>query len=196
MTPWIIAGISAASAYLIGSTPCGVISSRLLATVDPRLMGSGNIGATNVLMVGGKGAALLTLAGDMAKGWIPVMVARSLFTHDLLVLTVGLSTILGHLFPLYLKFRGGKGVATSFGVLLGLSPLTAAITFIAWLIPVLIWRYASVGALVASSLLPVILLGVEKKPDYVLFGTAVTLLVYLRHRENIARLIHGQEKGI
>ncbi len=183
-------------AYLVGSIPSGVWVARACGGGDLRQSGSGNIGATNALRVLGKKAAALTLMGDMLKGAIPVGIARVLDFREEALLLVGLGAILGHLFSLYLGFRGGKGVATSFGVFLAMVPAVAATCLVVWGCGTYFGKYASVGALAAFSALPFATFFWTGKISLVLFSVLVSTLVCLRHAENIRRLIAGTEKAL
>lgn len=163
--------------------------------VNLKKAGSGNIGATNVLRTTGKGPALLTLIGDSLKGVCAVLIARYFDVGVLFEGLVGLFAVLGHNFSLFLKFRGGKGVATSLGVLTIYSPQTGLFTIIIWLMTVLITRYSSLGALVSFGLLPLssLFLGErEKMPVFLI----LTVLIFIRHRENIHRIIKGTESKV
>ena len=184
----------ASLAFLLGSLPTGLLIAKVRG-VDLKETGSGNIGATNVLRTTGKGPALLTLIGDSAKGAVAVLIARYFGAGVFFEGVVGLCAVLGHNFSLFLKFRGGKGVATSLGVLTIYSPQTGLFTIIIWLMTVLITRYSSLGALVSFGLLPLgalVLDSREKVP--VLF--LMTLLIFVRHKDNIRRIIKGTEPRI
>jgi glycerol-3-phosphate acyltransferase PlsY len=180
--------------YLLGSIPFGLILTRLAGTRDIRTIGSGNIGATNVLRTGHKGLAAATLAGDMLKGTVAVILARQLLGADA-ALSAAAGAFLGHLFPVWLKFRGGKGVATYIGVLLGLV-WPAALAFCAiWLAVASLTRYSSLSALLASAATPAILWALGHPHEAVLF-VGLSALVFLMHRENIARLLSRTETRI
>jgi glycerol-3-phosphate acyltransferase PlsY len=181
-------------AYLLGSVPSGLWISNFMRGIDPRLSGSGNIGATNVLRVTGKKEAALTLGLDIFKGYLPVVIAKGLGIEAGGVLLVGFSAIIGHVFPVFLKFKGGKGVAVSLGVFLGIIPKMALISVIVWLGGVFWGKYSSIGALAAFGTLPFLALLLKSSPDFVLFSVAVSVLVCLRHKENINRLLKGEEK--
>ena len=185
---WIIA------AYLLGSIPVGLLISRFSQGVDPRQAGSKNIGATNVMRVAGKKAAALTLIGDLLKGFLPVAAARLLDLPEQALLLVGLGAILGHIFPVFLKFKGGKGVATSFGVFLSLAPLIALIALLIWIAGISLSKYSSVGALCAFAALPFLAVLLKPEMKFILFSTIISILVYIRHMENIQRLIAGREE--
>jgi acyl phosphate:glycerol-3-phosphate acyltransferase len=180
--------------YLCGSIPFGLILTRLAGTKDIRSIGSGNIGATNVLRTGRKGLAAATLLGDMLKGTAAVLLADHYFGQDLAVLA-GLGAFFGHLFPVWLKFRGGKGVATYIGILLALA-WPAAIAFcLIWLAIAALTRYSSLAALIASAATPFVLWLISHPTDAKLF-TLLTVLLWIMHRGNIARLANGTEGKI
>jgi acyl phosphate:glycerol-3-phosphate acyltransferase len=190
--------VSAAGAllvgYLIGSIPFGVILTRLAGTQDLRTIGSGNIGATNVLRTGHKALAVATLLGDMLKGTAAVLIALYFFGRNP-ALAAGLGAFLGHLFPVWLRFKGGKGVATYIGVLLGLA-WPAALAFCAiWLAVAAVTRYSSLAALIASAATPAVLLATSSGLEPVLFGV-LTVILWITHRDNIARLLQGTEGKI
>src|SRR5262245_41718912 len=180
--------------YLCGSIPFGVVLTRLAGTQDIRTVGSGNIGATNVLRTGRKALAAATLLGDMLKGTVAVLSVLYLSSRNA-ALAAGLGAFLGHLFPIWLGFKGGKGVATYIGVLLGLS-WPAALAFGAiWLAVAAVTRYSSLSALIASALTPAMLLATTSGLEPVLFGL-LTVILWITHRDNIVRLLHGTEGKI
>lgn len=179
-------------AYLLGSLSSAVIVCHWLGLPDPRAQGSGNPGATNVLRIGSKKAAILTLLGDAAKGFVAVMGARALGVENTALALVGLSAFLGHLFPIFFRFRGGKGVATGFGVTLGLSWPVALLLLVTWALVVAIFRYSSLGAIIAVLLLPAYAL-LFSNPYYVFPLSILALLTLFCHRHNIQRLIQGTE---
>ncbi len=181
-------------AYAIGSIPFGVLISKSMSGIDPRHAGSGNIGATNVLRVAGKKQAILTLVADVLKGLLPVLVAHFFEMEQKSIILIGFSAILGHIFPISLKFKGGKGVAVSLGVFVGIAPEIAAIALIVWIGGVKMGKYSSIGALAAFGALPFLALLLKPEPVFVLFSFAVATLVYFRHKENIFRLVRGEEK--
>jgi glycerol-3-phosphate acyltransferase PlsY len=192
--------------FLIGSIPTGQIIAKSKG-IDLRRVGSGNIGATNVLRAVGKEAAILTLIGDMAKGVVAVVIARTMghgswvmgyeFNEQILIEGImGLSAILGHNFSLFLNFRGGKGVATSLGVLLAFSPHTALLTITIWLLAVKRTRYSSLSALIAFGLLPFSIYMLDYSKEKVIVAIAITILIFARHTANIKRLIQGTESKI
>ncbi len=186
----------AAGAYLLGSIPSGLVVARLLKGPDPRGSGSGNIGATNVLRTLGAKAAILTLAGDLLKGILPVLAAHLLGEGTTLPALAGAAAILGHDFPLFLGFQGGKGVATTFGALLALDPLLAGILAAGWLIAVAVSRISSVGALAGAALAPPACLLLGREGSGLWFPAGAALLLVLRHRRNIGRLLAGTESRL
>ena len=183
-------------AYLVGSIPFGLLVSRALARVDIRRHGSGNIGTANVLRIVGKRAAALTLLGDLLKGFLPVVAARSLGVSELWVAGVGLAAVLGHNWPVYLRFAGGKGVATSFGALLAMTPLPALLGLLTWAAVVLVFRYTSLAALIASVCVPPVILFLTGAGPYLAFSLLAALLIFVRHRDNIKRLWAGTEHRV
>jgi glycerol-3-phosphate acyltransferase PlsY len=189
------AAIAAALAvgYALGSIPFGLLITRMAGLGDIRRIGSGNIGATNVLRTGKKGLAALTLVSDFAKGAAAVLIA-SRWGGDLAI-AAGLGAFLGHLFPVWLGFKGGKGVATYLGVLTGIAP-PAGLAFAAiWLSVAWLSRYSSLSALTASAMTPAVLGLLGNWPGVGLF-TVLTILVFLRHHANIVRLMKGEESRI
>jgi glycerol-3-phosphate acyltransferase PlsY len=180
--------------FIIGSVPFGIIIAKSKG-INLKKVGSGNIGATNVLRSLGKWPAVLTLLGDILKGTAAVAIGRYLGVGPVYEGLVGFSAILGHNFSIFLGFRGGKGVATSLGVLSFYSPQTALFTLIIWLVTVMITKYSSMGALVSFGFLPInILLFDNKGKLFVAF--LITILIYIRHMDNIQRLIKGTERRI
>ena len=182
--------------YLAGSVPTGVILAKLFTTKDIRQEGSGNIGATNVYRVLGARLGVLTLVGDVLKGAIPVFLARTLLGDDLWIAAVALSTFLGHLYPLFLKFRGGKGVATALGIFMVIAPLVVACAAGVFVLVAVIWRYVSLASLAASALMPLFLGIAGYSSVYVGLGLIVGCLIFYRHGDNIKRLREGVEKKI
>jgi len=181
-------------AYLLGSIPSGVLISQKMRGIDPRRAGSGNIGATNILRVVGKKEAALTLLADLLKGLIPVGIALLFGVGSPWVLLIGGSAIIGHIFPVMLKSKGGKGVAVSFGVFLGIAPKIALMALIIWWIGFLGGRYSSTGALAAFGSLPFLTLWMKPDPAFICFSILLSILVYFRHWDNISRLLRGEEK--
>src|SRR5258705_7953399 len=180
--------------YLLGSFPFGLILTRLAGTQDLRSIGSGNIGATNVLRTGHKGLAAATLLCDMLKGTVAVMIA-GYFGGPNAAMLAGLGAFLGHLFPVWLKFKGGKGVATYIGVLLGLFWPAAAVFGALWIATALTTRYSSLSALIAAFVTPIFLWWFGHPALSSLF-VVLTLLLFYTHRENITRLQAGTEGKI
>src|SRR5262245_2614344 len=180
--------------YLLGSIPFGLLLTRLAGTQDIRAIGSGNIGATNVLRTGRKGLAAATLLCDMLKGTVAVLVTYHFFGPDLAVLA-GIGAFLGHLFPIWLKFKGGKGVATYIGVLLALAWPAALAFGVIWLAVAALTRYSSLAALVASAATPAILWFNKDLQEAQVF-LLLTVLIFFMHRANIMRLINGTEGKI
>jgi glycerol-3-phosphate acyltransferase PlsY len=181
--------------YLLGSIPFGLIATRLAGTGDIRAIGSGNIGATNVLRTGRKGLAAVTLIGDMIKGTIAVLIAAWLWGHEA-SLAAALGAVLGHVFPVWLGFKGGKGVATYIGVLLGVAWPAVVAFGVVWALVAAALRYSSLAGLVASALTPAFLLWWTRDVAVALLFLALTILLWIMHRANIARLINGTETKI
>ena len=184
------------AAYLIDSVSAAIIVCRLMKLPDPRSTGSGNPGATNVLRVGGKTAAAITLAGDALKGFIPAIVATKLGAAPLIIGLTALAAVLGHLFPVFFQFKGGKGVATSFGAIFGIAWLAGLLTLTTWLAVSLIFRMSSVAALVSLLLVPLYIWITTKSMPLVICSIVIAVLVYIRHKANIARIIKGDEPRI
>jgi glycerol-3-phosphate acyltransferase PlsY len=192
-------------AYLLGSVPFGLILTKLAGLGDIRSVGSGNIGATNVLRTGHKGLAALTLIFDVAKGVAAVLIAaRLLFPPDAVdtmagahygVLAAGFGAVIGHVFPVWLKFKGGKGVATTFGVILALSPATGAVTGATWIFMLLVFRTSSLAAIAAAVVAPLFAFGYAGQSVGAL-TSALALLVIVKHTANIRRLLKGEEPKI
>ncbi len=183
--------------YLAGAVPFGLLFARFISGVDVRSVGSGNIGATNVLRGAGKTAAVLTLLADALKGFLPVLIAGRLSGDEYLPALCGAAAILGHNFPVYLRFRGGKGVATSFGVILATAPGIGVACLAAWLTAAVVWRYSSLAALVAFALFPAI--AFSTRPDSRPLGVLslfMFAMIYYRHRGNIKRLLERTEPKI
>jgi glycerol-3-phosphate acyltransferase PlsY len=181
--------------YLCGSIPFGVLLTRLAGTPDIRSIGSGNIGATNVLRTGNKVLAAATLAGDILKGTVAVALTDAILGHHA-ALYAALGAFLGHLFPVWLRFKGGKGVATYIGLLLGFGAWIALLAFCAlWLAIAAATRYSSLAALIASAVTPAVLLWSGTPGEAGLF-LLLTVLLWVMHRANIARLISGSEGRI
>jgi acyl phosphate:glycerol-3-phosphate acyltransferase len=180
--------------YLLGSIPFGLILTRLAGTPDIRSIGSGNIGATNVLRTGRKGLAAATLLGDALKGTVAVLVVHRFYGQDLAILAA-LGAFLGHLFPIWLKFKGGKGVATTLGTLIAANWMVGIGACLVWLIMAVLFRYSSLSALIAVAAAPFLALWVGTVPQAFLAAFAA-VLVWIRHHENIRRLLKGEEPKI
>jgi glycerol-3-phosphate acyltransferase PlsY len=188
--------LCALGGYLAGSIPFALLVSRAMGLPDPRTYGSGNIGATNVLRSGSRRAALLTLVGDAAKGWAAVLVAASLGLAAGLVALVGFAAFLGHVFPVWLRFRGGKGVATAAGVLIAFDwRLGLAVTGV-WLVVAIVTRYSSLAAIVAALAAPAIAWWIAGPGPSLYAVAGMALLLLARHRANIAKLARGEESRI
>ena len=192
----LLATVFVIGAYLLGSVASAIVTCRLLGLTDPRTLGSGNPGATNVLRTGHKAAAALTLTGDLLKGLVPVALARLLALPEPVIAGVGLAALLGHLYPLYFQFKGGKGVATMLGVLMGLNVLAGALTALSWLTAAALFRYSSLAALIAMALAPVYLFLMSASGVYTSMTLVMITLVYWRHSRNIRSLLQGEEGRI
>lgn len=192
MERWLLV----AAAYLSGSIPFGLLASQALGGVDVRRYGSGNIGTANVLRTVGKKAAAFTLAGDILKGFVPVLVARLLGVPEAFVLLVGLAAIVGHDWSLFLSFKGGKGVATSFGVLFGVLPSEALIGLFVWILIAFLSRYTSLAALVVAVVVPAIVAVEDGLGPHFTFCLVIAFLIFTKHRENIKRLLKGTEHRV
>ena len=188
------------AAYLLGSVSFAVVTSRAFGIADPRTYGSGNPGATNVLRSGRKAAAALTLLGDAAKGWVAVALAMHYAVGDQqgaqLVLFVALAVFLGHLYPVFLKFQGGKGVATALGVLLALSGWLGLAAFATWLLVAFLFRLSSLAALTAAAAAPVYAYALGLPKEWVLASAIMSMLLIWRHKSNIRNLLAGKESRI
>jgi glycerol-3-phosphate acyltransferase PlsY len=187
-------------AYLLGSVSFAVVASWIFRLPDPRTFGSMNPGATNVLRSGNKAAAIFTLLGDSGKGWVAVVLAQHFAPvwglDNKVIAVVALLVFLGHIWPVFLRFKGGRGVATALGVVLGLNLWPGILAVITWIIVAIIWRFSSLSALVAATITPVyawIFLGSDLS-TFVIF--TISLLVIWRHKSNIANLLAGKETRI
>jgi glycerol-3-phosphate acyltransferase PlsY len=180
-------------AYLLGSVSFGLILARFKGGVDLRAHGSGNIGATNVARAMGKRAGMIALIGDCAKGLIAVLLAQAWGSSVWTIAAVALAAVLGHLFPWYAKFRGGKGVATALGVFIPTLPLPLLGALIAFVAVVLIWRYVSVGSIFAAALMPILAVAFASSPPLTLSAAVIAILIVVKHHSNIKRLLRGQE---
>ena len=183
-------------AYLFGSLSAAILLCRLLGLPDPRTQGSGNPGATNVLRIGGKKAAAATLFLDMLKGLLPVLLARALGAPLEIQAAVAFAAFLGHLYPVFFRFQGGKGVATALGVLLGLNWLVGLATIATWLVMAFLFRISSLAALTAILLTPFYFWLLDRQPPLLAVALVITLLLFWRHRSNIRKLLDGTEGRI
>jgi glycerol-3-phosphate acyltransferase PlsY len=183
-------------AYLIGSFSTAIMTCKIMGIEDPRKTGSKNPGATNVLRHGSKKAAIITLSGDMLKGFIPVFLITQFQPDNLTIALVGLSAFLGHLFPVYYGFKGGKGVATYYGVLLGINWLVGLIGIAIWLTVAAILKISSISALVSFFFTPFVLWHFSQSIELTATITLMSLLVFWRHQSNIKHLIEGKEGKI
>lgn len=189
----LIAAMLIAS-YVVGSIPFGLVAGKVLQGIDVREHGSGNIGATNVMRTLGMGPALAVFALDIVKGLVPVINAAIFFRMEpWMPVAAGLCSILGHTFSVFLKFKGGKGVATSLGVIIGLAPGVAGIGFAVWFIILLITRYVSLASMIAALCIPVLMYLFHRPPDQLLFGILAAIFVVAKHHANIKRLIEKKE---
>ena len=182
--------------YLIGSISSAVLISRVVGLPDPRLDGSGNPGATNVLRLGNKAAAALTLLGDLLKGTLPVLFALQVSGDQSVVAGAAAGAFLGHLFPVFFKFQGGKGVATALGVFLAVDPLMGLGLAVTWLATALVFRFSSLAALVAAASAPAWAWWTTQDPMYIALAIGLAGVLIWRHRANIRRLINGEESRI
>ncbi len=185
--------ITIVCAYFLGSIPTGLLLAKAFGGVDIRSTGSGNIGATNVYRTLGRKVGIMTLVGDCLKGLVPVLVAKSLDFPDAWVAAVGLAAFLGHVYTIFLGFKGGKGVATALGVFLGLSPLSVLAALVVFVLVLLKWRYVSLGSIVAAAAMPVFVAVLDTRILVVAVTSVISCIVIHRHRENIRRLQAGTE---
>jgi glycerol-3-phosphate acyltransferase PlsY len=192
MWPWLLLPI----AYLFGSLSSAVITSRLMSLPDPRQEGSKNPGATNVLRLGGKKAAIITLLGDMLKGLLPLLLAKGLGAEPVVLAAVGLSAFIGHLYPVFFGFKGGKGVATAGGIFYGFSWLAGLLVMLTWIAVAYLSKYSSLSALTAAALAPVYIGLLVGSPELVAVAFVMGCLLFWRHKDNIKRLLRGEESKI
>lgn len=183
-------------AYLVGSVPVAIVVARLFRLPDPRTTGSHNPGTTNILRYGGKAAAAATLSGDVLKGALVVAVAQIAATDPLVLALSGLGVFLGHLYPVFFRFQGGKGVATALGVWLVLVPWIGLLLLATWIIVAAVFRYSSLAGLVAACLAPLYLLWLAPIGAYVALSVVMMVLLVWRHRSNIRKLLAGTEGRI
>jgi glycerol-3-phosphate acyltransferase PlsY len=196
MDSQVIYGLGIILAYLAGSISSSILIARCLQLPDPRSLGSGNPGATNMLRTGSKKAAAFTLLGDLLKGLIPLLIARSLGFDLLLLCLMGLAAIIGHMYPIYYKFRGGKGVATSLGVLLGVNWILAIVWIVVWMSSAKLTGYSSLAALVATASLPIVAYFMHLPMIVIYLTSAIAILIIWRHQSNIRNLLTGKESKI
>ena len=183
-------------AYLMGSISSAILIARVFNMPDPRTVGSGNPGATNILRQGNKTAAIATLLSDVLKGVIPVLIARA-FTQDAQILaTVAAAAFLGHLFPVFFQFKGGKGVATALGVYLALNPWMGLALILCWLVSAFLFRYSSLSAVLTAVLSPLFAWFLLPGTSFLLMSVFIAVLLLWRHQSNIQRLIRGEEDRI
>ncbi|HGX92661.1 MAG TPA: glycerol-3-phosphate 1-O-acyltransferase [Candidatus Tenderia sp.] len=185
-----------AFAYLLGSVSTAIITCKMMGLADPRSEGSKNPGATNVLRIGGKKAAAITLVGDFLKGLIPVLIAHLAGATDAVLAAVALAAFLGHLYPLFFGFMGGKGVATALGVLLGISWPVALACLATWVVMAKVFKVSSLSALTAAVLAPLYMWLLEPAPVFWAMNLVIAVLLIWRHRSNIQRLLSGAESRI
>lgn len=184
------------SAYLLGSLSTAIITCKLMGLPDPRTQGSRNPGATNVLRMGGKKAAAITLLGDALKGGLPVLVAQGFGMSMLILSLTALAAFLGHLYPIFFRFQGGKGVATAFGVLIAMAwPVGLAVLF-TWLSMAKLFKISSLSALTAAVLAPLYMAWLRPEPEFITVSVVISTLLVWRHRSNIRNLISGRENKI
>lgn len=194
---WLTLGLIAVGGYLLGSIPFGMIATRLGGAGDIRKIGSGNIGMTNVLRTGRKDLAAMTLVGDAGKGAVAVLLAH-LLTHGnaAAVALAGGSAFVGHLFPVWLKFNGGKGVATFYGVLLSAAFPVGALAALTWIAMAFLFRMSSLAALTAAALAPLFAFAVDAPRPIIVLALVMAVLIFIRHHQNIRRLLKGEEPKI
>ncbi|MBD9354639.1 glycerol-3-phosphate 1-O-acyltransferase PlsY [Methylomonas albis] len=189
MMDWLLVPL----AYLTGSVSSAIIVCKLMGLADPRESGSGNPGATNVMRIGGKKAAAITLLGDALKGLLPVLLAKALGVDSLVLSLVVFAAFVGHLYPVFFEFKGGKGVATSLGVTLGVAWLLGLVVSGTWFVVYKLGKISSLAALVAATLTPLYVWLIVGDVNLTLTFTVISLLLLWRHKSNIQRLLAGQE---
>jgi glycerol-3-phosphate acyltransferase PlsY len=185
-----------AAAYLLGSISSAIITCRMMGLPDPRTIGSRNPGATNVLRTGNKKAAAVTLVGDFLKGLLPVLIGLALGAEPLVLALIGMAAFLGHLYPIFFGFQGGKGVATALGVILGLSWPVAVAALLTWLLMAKVFKISSLSALTAAILTPLYCWLLAPQIEYIILFSVLSLLLIWRHRSNIRNLMSGAEGKI
>ena len=194
--PDFVPSILVILAYLLGSASAAIITCKIMGKPDPRTQGSQNPGATNVMRYAGKKAAAITLLGDLLKGLIPVAIGHYLDLSWGWLILFGIAAFLGHLYPIFFGFKGGKGVATALGVYFGLNPLVGILIGLTWLISSLVFNISSLSALIACLLAPLYFFWVTGSMDLFLGLSLITVLIYWRHRRNIMGIIDGTESKI
>ena len=192
----IIPYILAILAYLLGSISTAILTCKIMGLADPRTVGSKNPGATNVLRHGGKKAAAFTLIGDMLKGLIPVLIAKLAGMDNTWVMIIGLAAFLGHLYSIYFKFKGGKGVATAIGVYVGINWIAGLMMIVTWLFIAKVLKISSLAALIATLLTPLYFHFVMHNSSITAGMMLITLLIFWRHRSNIKNMLDGTENKI
>ena len=181
-------------AYLVGSVSSGIIVSQIFNLPDPRTIGSKNPGATNVMRSGNKKAAIFTLLGDLLKAILVLTLAEYLGFNDLIIVCVALAVLIGHIYPIFYKFRGGKGVATAIGILIFLNFKLALIVASIWLLVFGIWRYSSLAAIVAAISAPIVAIFILRDQSlYCIAFTLITIIILIKHKANIKKLLSGTE---
>ena len=181
-------------AYLVGSVSSGIIVSQIFNLPDPRTIGSKNPGATNVMRSGNKKAAILTLLGDLLKAILVLAIAEYLGFNDLIIVCVALAVLIGHIYPIFYKFRGGKGVATAIGILIALNFKLALIVASIWLLVFGIWRYSSLAAILAAISAPIIAIFILRDQSlYCIAFSFITVIILFKHQANIRKLLSGTE---
>jgi glycerol-3-phosphate acyltransferase PlsY len=188
--------VYALAGYLVGSVSSAIITCKLMGLKDPRSVGSHNPGATNVLRHGGKKAAIITLIGDMIKGWAPVAAVTLIEPAPAAIAVTGLGAFLGHIYPIFYGLKGGKGVATYLGVLVGFNWMTGVAALLIWLLTAVVTRISSLSALVSTLLAPLIIWQITQSPQLSLTLALMSIVLYWRHRSNIQNIIHGTEHKI
>jgi len=180
--------------YLLGSVPFGLVLAKLFSQVDPRKIGSKNIGATNIFRTAGKTLGILTLIGDVLKGMAPIWIAIQWSLSDHWIFIAGLSPFLGHIFPIFLGFKGGKGVATALGIYLVMSPIAVVIEFLLFSILVRKWRFISLGSICCATTMPILIAFFRSDSRaYFVLSVFIGALILFRHQSNISRLLQGTE---
>ena len=183
-------------AYLLGSISAAILVCKLLGLSDPRTGGSGNPGTTNVMRLHGKTAAFLTLTGDVFKGIIPVLLAKVIVGSEFIIALSGFAAFLGHIFPIYFKFKGGKGVATLIGILLATHWLLGLAYVITWILTAAIFRYSSLAALIATLSIPFYTYFLEQSFQYTVTFSMIAVILFWRHKSNIYNLLNNKERKI